>query len=168
MLCITQMLTFIRLSAHHQIEEAHSKMMKSFPRAKYGTNRDSYAYKRVGPQLRVSGAGSRGLAASCAAAPLPAQRRSVAEYPGHHLWTLLAILENSITTRHSPTNPLHASTLMRDLKAALIAHAKTFAECKRWDTLLDYLLFAFGEVAKMPFWDADAHNKVGRGRRVAR
>ncbi|KAL4420752.1 hypothetical protein ABPG75_010408 [Micractinium tetrahymenae] len=48
---------------------------------------------------------------------------------------------------------------LRDLKAALLEHAKTFAACKRHDTLLQYALYALGVAEDMPTWDADTHNK---------
>lgn len=51
----------------------------------------------------------------------------------------------------------------QDLKAALLEHGRTFAECKRHDTLLDYCLFALSTVDGMPVWDAEAHNKVREG-----
>ncbi len=49
----------------------------------------------------------------------------------------------------------------QDLKAALISHARNFADCKRWDVLLEYLSFAFAQVDDLPKWDSDTHNKVG-------
>jgi hypothetical protein len=49
---------------------------------------------------------------------------------------------------------------LQDPKAALVDHARTFAECKCHATLLEYLGFALGVVQNMPHWDSDAHNKV--------
>lgn len=81
-----------------EIQGLARKVDKAFPHAKWGSNRDAYAYRRVGPAAR-------------------------------------------------------------DLKASLLEHAKTFAACKRHDTLLRYALYALGVAELMPTWEAEAHNK---------
>jgi hypothetical protein len=41
------------------ISDLQHKMDKAFPNARWGSNRDNYAYKREGPALRVSGGAGR-------------------------------------------------------------------------------------------------------------
>jgi hypothetical protein len=68
----------------------------------------------------------------------------------------------------SPLPPLPAAAALQDLKAGLLEHAKTLSECKRYDSLMAYLLFALGVVDSMPHWEADSHNKASKelGRRT--
>ena len=93
---------------------------------------------------------------------------------------MLAQSSSSPTTAHPPKLPLTAwlpPTLpshlllplppLQDLKAGLLEHAKTLSECKRYDSLLEYLLFALGVVDCMPHWQDDSHNKASRGRTCA-
>ncbi|KAL4451335.1 hypothetical protein ABPG77_009407 [Micractinium sp. CCAP 211/92] len=81
-----------------EVEDLRRKVDKAFPNARWGSNRDAYAYRRVGPALR-------------------------------------------------------------DLKAALLEHARVFADCKRHDTLVQYALYALRVADCMPTWESDTHNK---------